>query len=86
MTQIGIMAGEIWLELDKLEGMTVDDLCQRLEYKKRPKDLFLMALGWLVYQKHIQWISGEQGGRLFFVKEELRNEESIKNDLTFSRA
>lgn len=54
-------------------------------------ELLLMALGWLVYQRHIKWVPGEKGGRLFLVshmkeKEDGKNEESDQNRFAVNNA
>ena len=88
MTKIALMAGEIWLLLDKFEGVTLSNLFKRLETSD--KDFILMALGWLVYEKHVKWIKDEDGGRLFLVvpkeKEGLKNEESDQNRFVVNNA
>jgi len=84
------MAGEIWLELDRLEGISFDELIKRLENRDRPKDLLLMAFGWLVYQGHVKYVPVKNGGRLFLVsptvKEGFKNEKSDQNNFVISNA
>lgn len=90
ITKIAITAGEIWIELDKSEGINLEDLLKRLENPARPKDLLLMAFGWLVYQKHIKWVPGINGGQLFFIspktKEGLKSEKSDQNRFAVNNA
>lgn len=50
ITQIGIVAGEIWQLLDNNEGMSIRDINSRLD---RPEFLILMSLGWLSREGHI---------------------------------
>lgn len=50
ITEIGIVAGEIWHYLDRHERATLDALTQGIN---RPKELILMSLGWLAREGHI---------------------------------
>ena len=50
ITEIGIVAGEIWHHLDDSGVATLDQLAKSL---KRPKELILMSLGWLAREGHI---------------------------------
>ena len=50
ITEIGIVAGEIWHDLDK-NGMTV--FSQIVKRLGRPKDIVLMSLGWLAREGHV---------------------------------
>jgi hypothetical protein len=50
ITEIGIVAGEIWHYLDEHGVATLDQLAKSL---KRPKELILMSLGWLAREGHI---------------------------------
>ena len=90
MTQIAISAGEIWLLLDKHEGISLNELFRRLEKPERSKDLLLMAFGWLIYEKHVKWVQDEDGGRLFLVnskvKEGVGNEKSDQNNFAVNNA
>ena len=91
ITPIAITAGDIWLEIDKYDGISREILFKRLESKQRSRDLLLMALGWLVYQKHVKWVPGEKDGRLFLVnpereKEDPKNEQSNQNRFASSGA
>lgn len=88
MTKLALMAGEIWLLLDKFEGIAHHELLKRLETKD--KDLVLMALGWLVYEKHVRWVGSGDDGRLFLVipkeKEGFKNEKSDQNHFAINNA
>ncbi|OQA56791.1 MAG: hypothetical protein BWY42_00824 [Candidatus Omnitrophica bacterium ADurb.Bin277] len=56
ITEIGIVAGEIWQFLDGKKTVTTDELTKEL---KRPRELVMMSLGWLAREGHITlWISG----------------------------
>ncbi len=82
MTRIAVSAGEIWIEIDQFDGILQEILVKRLESKVRTRDLLLMALGWLIYEGHVRWMPGEQGGRLFLnrkMKEEIKDEASDQN-------
>jgi hypothetical protein len=54
ITEIGIVAGEIWHILDETGGCPLSLLCARLG--ERPRDLILMSLGWLCREGHIQMV------------------------------
>ncbi len=56
ITEIGIVAGEIWQFLDGKKSVTADELTKEL---KRPRELVMMSLGWLAREGYITlWISG----------------------------
>ncbi len=90
MTKITIAAGDIWNMLDRDEGIFTEELFARLESSERPKDLLLMALGWLIYQKHVKWVPTKNGGRLFLVspseKEGCSDEKSDQNSFAVNNA
>ena len=50
ITEIGITAGEVWRYLDDKGSATLDDLCRDIG---KPRDLFLMSLGWLAREGYI---------------------------------
>ena len=50
VTEIGIVAGEIWHYLDKHKSVTLTELVQGIG---RPKELVLMSLGWLAREGHV---------------------------------
>ena len=50
ITEIGIIAGEIWHYLEKHNKVLLDDLVKGI---KRPRDLVLMSLGWLSREGHV---------------------------------
>lgn len=50
ITEIGIVAGEIWQYLDKY-GET--NLTKLLEATGRERDLLIMGIGWLAREGHI---------------------------------
>ncbi len=52
ITEIGIVAGEIWHILDETEECPLSLLCARLG--ERPRDLILMSVGWLCREGHVQ--------------------------------
>ncbi len=85
ITRIALTAGKIWLELDKRGNLDRDGLFKRLESRETSRDLLFMALGWLVYQKHIKWTLGENGGRLQLINfdegKEAQNEKSNQNPI-----
>jgi len=50
ITEIGIVAGEIWDSLEKLGEVSFDELIRKIE---RPKDVIYMSLGWLAREGHV---------------------------------
>ena len=50
ITEIGIVAGEIWNSLEKLGEVSFDELIKEIE---RPKDIICMSLGWLAREGHV---------------------------------
>jgi hypothetical protein len=90
MTKIAITAGDIWHVLDANEGISRDKLFERLESLERSREMLLMALGWLIYQKHVKWVPGKKGGQLFLVgstvKEGLSHEKSDQNSFAVNSA
>jgi len=59
ITEIGIVAGEIWHILDETGGCSLDLLSARLG--ERPRDLILMSLGWLCREGHVELARQEKG-------------------------
>lgn len=51
VTEIGIVAGEIWHFLDKHGESTLTQLVQGLI--ERPREWVLMSLGWLAREGHV---------------------------------
>lgn len=58
ITEIGIVAGDIWHYLDKNGTATLDQLVRGI---KSPKELVLMSLGWLAREGHITLGTQETG-------------------------
>ena len=50
ITEIGIVAGEIWHFLDKHGRVSLDKLVLGIE---RPREWVLMSLGWLAREGHV---------------------------------
>ena len=50
ITQIGIVAGEIWHYLDQHGGVNVSELTRGID---RSRDNILMSLGWLAREGHV---------------------------------
>ncbi|MCM8766880.1 MAG: winged helix-turn-helix domain-containing protein [Candidatus Omnitrophica bacterium] len=50
ITEIGIVAGEIWQYLEKYNETTLEKL---IEITGRDRDLLIMGLGWLAREGHI---------------------------------
>lgn len=50
ITEIGIIAGEIWHFLDENGQVTLEELINGID---KPKDIVLMSLGWLAREGHV---------------------------------
>jgi len=50
ITELGICAGDIWHHLDQHGESTLSALLQGID---KPRDMILMALGWLAREGHI---------------------------------
>jgi hypothetical protein len=50
ITEIGIVAGEIWHFLDKEGDVSLSDLFKGID---KPKEVILMSLGWLAREGHV---------------------------------
>lgn len=51
ITEIGIVAGEVWHFLDKRNGEALlDDMVREIG---KPKDTVLMSVGWLAREGHV---------------------------------
>ncbi len=62
ITEIGIVAGEIWHHLDGQKGAV--PFSNILKGIQRPKELALMSLGWLAREGHVVV---RQDGQEFYV-------------------
>lgn len=51
ITELGIVAGDIWHFLDKHGKVTLSDLVASLD---QPRDTILMSLGWLAREGHVK--------------------------------
>ncbi|MBI3010983.1 MAG: winged helix-turn-helix domain-containing protein [Candidatus Omnitrophica bacterium] len=59
ITEIGIVAGEIWHYLDGHDEVLFSQLADGID---RPRDLALMSLGWLAREGHV--IVRQEGSEL----------------------
>jgi len=50
ITEIGIVAGEIWQFLEKKERVMLEELFKKID---KSKELVLMSLGWLAREGHV---------------------------------
>jgi len=50
ITEIGIVAGEIWHYLDEHGQVNFSEIVSHLD---KPRDLILMSLGWLAREGHV---------------------------------
>lgn len=60
ITEIGIVAGEIWHFLESRENATFSELASGISH---PKELVLMSVGWLAREGHVI-VKQEQEGEL----------------------
>lgn len=51
ITELGIVAGEIWHFLDEHGSCSLTDLVKGLD---KPHDMILMSLGWLAREGHVK--------------------------------
>ncbi|MCP4653292.1 MAG: hypothetical protein GY858_07935 [Candidatus Omnitrophica bacterium] len=51
ITEIGIIAGEIWHVLDKRGEITLACLVEDID---KPREMVLMSLGWLAREGHVK--------------------------------
>jgi uncharacterized protein YejL (UPF0352 family) len=50
ITEIGIVAGEIWHYLDSHGEASLNEMVDEIE---KPRDIILMSLGWLAREGHV---------------------------------
>ncbi len=50
ITQIGIVAGEIWHYLDEHGKVYLSELFKNID---KPRDIILMSIGWLAREGHV---------------------------------
>ena len=58
ITEIGIVAGEIWNLLDKKQAAPIDTIVDSLKHNR---DLVLMSLGWLSREGHVTLAPTDRG-------------------------
>jgi len=58
ITEIGIVAGEIWNFIEKKQSVPLDAIVDEL---KRNRDLILMSLGWLSREGHVTLAPTDRG-------------------------
>ncbi len=58
ITEIGIVAGEIWNLLDKKQSAPIDTIVDSLKHNR---DLVLMSLGWLSREGHVTLAPTDKG-------------------------
>ena len=56
ITQIGIVAGDLWRYLERHGKVVLTDLIKDIDHSEY---LILMALGWLTREGHMVWESQE---------------------------
>ena len=66
ITEIGIVAGEIWHFLDQKGEVNLEDLIKGID---RPRDNVLMSLGWLAREGHVILLQINNGYRISLRKD-----------------
>lgn len=66
ITEIGIVAGDIWHFLDQHGEVTLNDLVRGID---KPRDNVLMSLGWLAREGHVILRQVEQDYRISLRKD-----------------
>ncbi len=54
ITEIGIVAGEIWHYLDSHGEALLSEMAKNID---KPRDLILMSVGWLAREGHVVLVS-----------------------------
>ena len=67
ITEIGIVAGEIWNYLEN--NPTIDDLETIITKIEKPRDIVLMSIGWLAREGHVV-LEGEAPGMRVTLREQ----------------
>lgn len=65
ITELGIVAGDIWNLLDKSEESELTDIVTTLE---KPRDTILMSLGWLAREGHVKLSRQGENYKIFLRK------------------
>ncbi len=66
ITEIGIIAGEIWHYLEQNPEVKVSDLNNAID---KPRDSILMSLGWLAREGHIKLDMQEEDFKIVLRKQ-----------------
>ena len=61
ITEIGIVAGEIWHYLDAHGEVLFSDMARQID---KPRDILLMSLGWLAREGHVVVVAYEQNFKI----------------------
>ncbi|MFH1858067.1 MAG: winged helix-turn-helix domain-containing protein [Candidatus Omnitrophota bacterium] len=64
ITELGIIAGDIWHYLDQHGKSTLSALVEDLD---RPRDMILMSLGWLAREGHVSLLEEGINYRVSFL-------------------
>ena len=64
ITEIGIVAGEIWHFLDQQSQVSLSNLTNGID---KPRDTLLMSLGWLAREGHVV-VQASQGDYLISLR------------------
>jgi len=65
ITEIGIIAGDIWHYLDQHGEVSLSDLIKGID---KPRDNVLMSLGWLAREGHVILQQAERDYRIILRK------------------
>jgi len=66
ITEIGIVAGEIWHFLDQKQEAGLEELIKGVD---RPRDNVLMSLGWLAREGHVILVQTDKDYRISLRKD-----------------
>jgi hypothetical protein len=67
ITEIGIVAGEVWQYLEKYKETTLSNIARAIN---RDKDLLLLSLGWLGREGHVSIKKEGDDYKITFQKKE----------------
>ena len=67
ITEIGIVAGEIWHFLDQHGEVNLATLLKGID---KPRDNVLMSLGWLAREGHVIVLQSEREYRIYLRKDD----------------
>jgi hypothetical protein len=66
ITEIGIVAGEIWHYLDSHGEASLSQMLRSID---KPRDLILMSVGWLAREGHVLLVNADKDYRISLRKQ-----------------